>query len=132
MWKRKWPVLATLFAVFILVVSIAAAGCSQDTDTSVNEPQIPQDRANIEEGPPSDSQGGPGGGAPGEIMAEAAQILQIEVDTLQDAFAQARSQMPDGAPAGKWSDEFMTQVAQILQIQVDTLQDAFAQARGEL
>jgi energy-converting hydrogenase A subunit M len=61
-------------------------------------------------------------------MARVAEILEIEQQELEDAFAQARSEMLDEGLDARQPEALMARVAEILGIDQQELEDAFAQA----
>jgi len=132
-------VLIALSVVSVLVGSIALVGCAQtgssddnQPDTATPAPEQGQAEDDFGTGGPGGVWGGPpGGGLPPALMAEVARILDIDQQRLEDAFAQARSEM-QGTTAGEGGPAaMMTRVAEILEIEQQELEDAFEEALGE-
>jgi DNA-binding transcriptional MocR family regulator len=123
-----------------LVGNIAAIGCASTEHDATTVPSTSQ--------PPS--------GLPEDSMAKVAEILGISQQKLEDAFAQAQSEMaasrpgneqppftprgepPTGVPsegmppAQGFPTDLLARVAEILGIEQQTLADAFAQVQGEM
>ena len=94
--KSKKLIVGALLATVVLVGSTAAVGCAPAGGGGEESPSPPQD-AGLPEGmaPPE--------GVPGEVpyeasMARVAEILGIDQQKLEDAFAQARNEMGDEGP----------------------------------
>jgi len=93
MWRRKKFIFVAVLAAVVLVGSTAGAGCAP-AGGGDEELSSPPEDTGLPEGmaPPE--------GVPGEVpyeasMARVAEILRIDQQKLEDAFAQARSEMPD-------------------------------------
>jgi hypothetical protein len=123
-----------------LVGNITAIGCDSTKNDTTTAPSTSQ--------PPS--------GLPEDSMAKVAEILGISQQKLEDAFAQAQSEMAEsrfgdeqqpGPPGGEpptgvpsegmppaqgFPTDLLARVAEILGIEQQTLADAFAQVQGEM
>jgi len=129
MWRREKFILVALLATVMLVGSIACSSCA----AGGGDEELPS--------PPEDT-GPPEGmaspeGVPGEFpyeasMAGVAEILGIDEQKLEDAFAQARSEMQDDGLDARQPEALMARVAEILGIDQQELEDAFAQVRDEM
>jgi hypothetical protein len=113
-WRSKGLIIVATVVAVVLVGSLVAIGCSRTGDDG---------------GLPPES----GGEASNEaLLTKVTEILQIDQQKLEEAFAQARSEEPVEAPGGRQPWAPMARVAEILGIEQQDLQDAFAQARGEM
>ncbi len=114
MWRSKKLILVTTVIVIVLVGSVMGIGCSQTGN---------------EEGLRPESEGEPPNNA---LLTSVAEILQIDQQKLEDAFAQSRSEVGNEAFDDNQPEVLMTRVAEILGIKQQDLQDAFAQARSAM
>ena len=139
MWRNKRFVLIALSVVSVLVGSTGLVGCAQGGSSSDNQPDTAtpapeqgQAGNDFGTGGRGGAWGGPlGDGLPPESMAEVARSLDIDQQRLEDAFAQARSEM-QGTTAGEGGPvAMMTRVAEILEIEQQELEGAFEEALGE-
>jgi len=137
MWRREKFILVALLAAVVLVGSTACSSCAPAGDGGEESPSPPQD-AGLPEGmaPPEEGMAPPEG-VPGEFpyeasMAGVAEILGIDEQKLEDAFAQARSEMQDDGLDARQPEALMARVAEILGIDQQELEDAFAQVRDEM
>jgi hypothetical protein len=132
MWRSQKSVIVTLLGVMVLVASLAGAGCAPSGNGGEGQWEMPNSAGNWGEGPP----GGPWGdgepGMPNNVLARVAEILGIDQQSLEDAFAQAQTEMGDVTPGDGFSEAVMTRTAEILEIEQQDLQDAFAQALSEM
>jgi hypothetical protein len=141
MWRSQKSVIVTLLCVAVLVASLAGAGCAPTGDGGEGQWETPNSTGNGGEGPPGMPSGeGPPGmpwgdgepGMPNDVLARVAEILGIDQQTLEDAFAQAQTEVGEATPGGGFSEAVMTRTAEILEIEEQDLQDAFAQALSEM
>jgi len=80
MWRRKKFILVATVIAVVLVASVVGIGCSRTGD---------------EEGLQPESGGEPPSKA---LLTRVTEILGTDQQDLQDAFAQTRSEMPNGVP----------------------------------
>ncbi len=114
MWRRKRFILVAMITLVVLVGSVVGIGCSQTGN---------------EEGLRPESGGEPPNEAP---LTKVAEILQIDQQKLEDAFAQARSEVRNEALDNNQPEALLARVAEILGIGQKDLEDAFAQTRSEM
>jgi len=69
---------------------------------------------------------------PDNVLGRVAEILGIDQQRLEDAFAQAQTEIADATPGDSSREAIMTRTAEILEIEQQDLQDAFAQAQSEM
>jgi len=140
MWRSKEFILVAVMIVSVLIIGVVfGEGCSSNGNEDSGQPQT--DTTLIER--PDRTMDGQQFGMP---LAEVAQILGIEQSKLEEAFAQAQSELrerlqQDGAPqdinpqdmqpGGLMNDELMPRVAEILGVEQQRLEDAFAQVQRE-
>jgi len=130
MWRRGKFILVALLTTVMLVGSI---GCCSCAPAGGGDEELPS---------PSEDTGPPEGMAPPEgvpgafpyeaLTARIGEILGIDQQKLEDAFAQARSEMQDEGLDARQPEGLMTRVAEIVGIDQQELEDAFAQVRNEM
>ena len=127
----KSSVMVALLAAILLVVSTGMTGCAQTESGSQDLQEAP-----VNNNPIIDSNGdGFGGPSPDQDQLKSplprvAEILGIEEQTLEDAFAQARNETAGESTAGPQA--LTSRVAEILGVDQQKLEDAFNQARSEM
>jgi hypothetical protein len=157
MWRSKKFYLTSLLAAW-LIMTLAMLGTSCGQAGSDTSGQAGVETAVPEEPGSAPPQVPPDGMQPPMAMGnldEVAGIIGVEPEVLQDAFAQAMSEvfedsqppdMPEGPPPegtppdmqggppsgqdGMMPDELLARVAEILGIDQQVLEDAFAQVPG--
>jgi hypothetical protein len=132
MWRSQKSVIVTLLCVAVLVASLAGAGCASPGDGGEGQWETPNSTGNGGEGPPGMPWGDGEPAMPNDVLARVAEILGIDQQSLEDAFAQAQTEMGDVTPGDGFSEAVMTRTAEILEIEQQELQDAFAQALSEM
>ena len=155
MWRSKEFILVAVMIVSMLLVGLVfGGGCSSTGNNDNGQPQpdtteierpAQENRSQTEDQieRPERTMDGQQFGMP---LAEVAQILGIEQPKIEEAFAQAQSELretpqQDGTPqdrdpqdrqaGGLMNDELMARVAEILGIEQQRLEDAFAQVQSE-
>jgi len=99
MWRRERFILVALLATVVLVGSVACSSCApggagdKELPTAPEDAGIPEDVAPPEGMVPPD--GVPGAFSNEALLARVAEILGIDQQKLEDAFAQARSETAD-------------------------------------
>ena len=114
MWRSKRFMLVAMLIAVVLVGSVVGVGCSPTGNGDGLPPRTGDE------------------GLPKAIMARAAEILEIEQQKLEDAFAQAQSEMQDSTQEDRQPEAQMPRVAAILGLEQQDLQDAFAHAQSEM
>jgi hypothetical protein len=136
MWRREKFIFVALLAAVVLVGSTACSSCAPAGGGDEELPGPPEDMGPPERmAPPEDM--APPEGVPGEFpyeasMAGVAEIVGIDQQKLEDAFAQARSEMQDEGLGARQPEALMARIAEILGIDQQQLEDGFAQVRNEM
>jgi hypothetical protein len=112
--RRKKLILVTTVIVVAIVGSAMGIGCSRTEDEERLRPESRDELPN--EAP----------------LTKVAEILQIDQQKLEDAFAQARSEVRHEALDDNQPESLLARVAEILGIGQKDLEDAFAQTRSEM
>ena len=118
MWRSQKSVIVTLSGVMVLVVSLAGASCVPTGNGGEGPPGMPWG-----EGQPQ---------MPNNVLGRVAEILGIDQESLEDALAQAQTEIGNATPGDGAREAIMTRTAEILEIEQQDLQDAFAQAQSEM
>lgn len=107
----------------MLVVSLAGAGCAPTGNGDEGQSGMPNSTGNGGEGEPHMSN---------DVLGRVAEILGIDQQDLEDAFAQAQAETGAATPSDSSLEAIMTRTAEILEIGKQDLQDAFTQAQSEM
>lgn len=131
MWLARSPVV-TLLSVLVVAISLVSAGCASTGNGSDGVPNV----SNLTGNKGKDLPGTPWGegqpGMPNNLLATVADILGIDQQRLEDAFAQAQTEIGDATPNDSSPEAIIARTAESLEIEQRDLQDAFAQAQSEM
>jgi len=132
MWRGKKSVIVTLLSAVVLVISLVGAGCASTGNGGEGLPDMSNSTGNDGKDLPGTPWGGSQPGMPNNLLARVADILGIDQQRLEDAFAQAQTEIGDATPNDSSPEAIIARTAEILEIEQQDLQDAFAQARSEM
>jgi hypothetical protein len=132
MWRGKKSVIVTLLGAVVLVISLVGAGCASTGNGGEGLPDMSNSTGSDGKDLPGTPWGEGQPGMPNNVLARVADILGIDQQRLEDAFAQAQTEMGDATPGDSSPEAIIVRTAEILEIEQQDLQDAFAQAQSEM
>ena len=96
MWRSKRFIPVAILIAVMLLGSAQGMSCTSNGDDGEQLPAASQDAVAPEGMTPSEGMP-PGPGLPGDLFAEVAEILEIDQQELEEAFAQVQSEPGKGS-----------------------------------